>query len=216
MANASNILLSSEILPVPAHRMMLSDFSNRVQVLPLGVDHGRAWEVHLDGASLGFSDATSIADAAADVHRRCVNNALYACSQTSGAPQWMASGHVLPTSEAMAPHLVFLQQKSFGDAISLASTQRVWGGDMAQAASEDGWALVPQGGVLSLAVCADGLSESAVLLKVWHGQRGHEVLARTMLFEFAPLEFARMHALAIVEDVPSQLDSQIVHAREIA
>ncbi len=61
---------------VPAQHLSLLEFVRQAQAIKL-TGHGRGWEVMYAGRSLGFADGTQ-AQALVQVHRREVNNALYA------------------------------------------------------------------------------------------------------------------------------------------
>lgn len=60
----------------PAQHLSLLEFVRQAQAIKL-TGHGRGWEVMYAGGSLGFADGTQ-AQALVQVHRREVNNALYA------------------------------------------------------------------------------------------------------------------------------------------
>lgn len=53
---------------------MFSKIANPIKL----VNHGRQWEVFIGFESLGFSDAITKEEAKLEVHKREVNNALYA------------------------------------------------------------------------------------------------------------------------------------------
>jgi len=59
------------------HEMTLDEFEQQIVIVALH-NHGRRWEVFLRNGSLGFADAPTRTGAAREVHRRAVNNALWA------------------------------------------------------------------------------------------------------------------------------------------
>lgn len=73
---------SAAILP---QHMPFAQFANAAQVNTL-YQHGRDWEIFFNGVSLGFADGTREV-ALAQVHKREVNNALYA--NLPDAPEWL-------------------------------------------------------------------------------------------------------------------------------
>lgn len=81
-----------------AQQMSRNAFIQVAQATEL-VNHGRNWEVFLNGCSLGFADGSREA-ALAQVHQREVNNALYANSPD--APSWMHA--VMPSAEVLAEY----------------------------------------------------------------------------------------------------------------
>lgn len=102
--------------PTPAQQMSLAMFVQAATAIQL-VNHGRNWEVFLNGCSLGFADG-SLEDALAQVHEREVNNALYANSPD--APEWMKAD--MPSTAVLAeyPHVA----ARFPDVLALASSHQ--------------------------------------------------------------------------------------------
>jgi hypothetical protein len=78
--------------------MSFIEFAGEVQITRL-FQHGRHWEIFLNGASLGYGDGSQ-EEALAQVHQREVNNALYANSPD--APDWMEAA--MPTPEVLAEY----------------------------------------------------------------------------------------------------------------
>ena len=70
--------LQSGILPEP-QELSSSEFSKIAQIIKLE-NHGRQWDVHYSGKSIGFGDGESKDAALKEVHRLVVNNAIYAHS----------------------------------------------------------------------------------------------------------------------------------------
>lgn len=100
-----------------AQQMSSAEFIQAAQPTQL-FNHGRDWEVFLNGCSLGFADG-SLEDALAQVHEREVNNALYANS--SDAPEWMKAE--MPSAAVLAeyPHVA----ARFPEVLAMASSQQV-------------------------------------------------------------------------------------------
>ena len=69
----------------PVQHLSLLDFVRQAEVVKL-IGHGRGWEVMYAGRSLGFADGSQ-SQALLQVHRREVNNALYA--HDAGAFEWI-------------------------------------------------------------------------------------------------------------------------------
>ncbi len=86
---------------VPAQQMPFGEFAQAATATQL-LNHGRNWEIFLQGCSLGFADG-SLEAALAQVHEREVNNALYANSPN--APEWMKAD--MPSVAVLAeyPHV---------------------------------------------------------------------------------------------------------------
>lgn len=61
---------------IQAHEMTFEQFASQATVTPL-VNHGRAWEVKLEGRYSSFADGPTAVDALRDTHSGAVNNALY-------------------------------------------------------------------------------------------------------------------------------------------
>ncbi|MBC3871746.1 hypothetical protein [Undibacterium oligocarboniphilum] len=64
--------------------------------------HGRKWQVYFSGVSIGFSDAETSEGAIADLHRNCVNNALYVNSNNAGKSLPME--YTIPPAEVLADY----------------------------------------------------------------------------------------------------------------
>lgn len=88
-------------MTIPVQQLSFNQFVQAATVTQL-FNHGRNWEVFLNGCSLGFADGSQEA-ALAQVHEREVNNALYANSPD--APKWMQAA--MPSAAVLAayPHL---------------------------------------------------------------------------------------------------------------
>lgn len=81
----------------PVQHLSLLDFVQQAQAVRLA-GHGRGWEVMYENKSLGFADGTQ-AQALIQVHRREVNNALYAHDGDALALDWLWTE--LPTQAAV-------------------------------------------------------------------------------------------------------------------
>lgn len=103
-------------MTIPVQQMSFNQFVQAVTVTQL-VNHGRNWEVFLNGCSLGFADGSQEA-ALAQVHEREVNNALYANSPD--APEWVQAA--MPSAAVLAayPHLA----ARFPDVPAIVSNQQ--------------------------------------------------------------------------------------------
>jgi hypothetical protein len=81
------------------HKMSQDEFLAIAVAIPL-TNHGRAWEVFVDGHSFGFADDTK-EEALVQVHEREVNNALYENDERGEAGPAKCE---LPSATALRPY----------------------------------------------------------------------------------------------------------------
>jgi hypothetical protein len=186
--------------PRMAHRMTLIEFSDAAKATML-VNHGRNWEISLDGKSLGFGDGSEV-DAIVQVHEREVNNALYACC--NDAPS-MFVGAVLPAAHALQSHpqlaRIFPRESAL--------VGRGWTEREAKLAELQGWNLFEtvceSGKRLEIQAC-DGQYLLEEDLDAWvlvmNGQDDIHILARTEIAHKAPLEYCKI-LRAVLEARPT-------------
>lgn len=116
--------------PIPeAHTVPMEQFVSRASVVALE-NHGRRFEVTF-GEYRAFSDAPSALEAAKDVHRAAVNNALYFCENPSA---YESLGR--PGSPTMPPQKVLADYPQFAERVSALRSARAPGQSTVQAPVE--------------------------------------------------------------------------------
>lgn len=169
-----------------AHRMSMQDFRLAAKVNLLQ-NHGRRYEVFLDGLSLGFADDS---DPLAQVHRREVNNALYCC--TKEAPPFMR-GAVLPSLEALQSYPDLTPK--FPREHYLACMDLEWSSEHCAKAAAEGWGIFNSGEDSQIQrFDEEGLldDDSQAWRLVMTSNEDHHLVARTTIFRDAPQEWDRM------------------------